>query len=66
MIEVEKKFKPTEEQLNAMVTGAEFLCEKVLHDVYYDYPDYRMFKKDVRLRNRNGNFELKIGQKMGG
>ncbi len=61
MIEVEKKFQPTEAQLQAMVVGAEFLGEKVLHDVYYDYPDYRMFKKGTRFRNRNGAFELKIG-----
>lgn len=61
MIEVEKKFQPTEEQLNAMLAGGEFLGEKVLHDVYYDYADYRMFKKGTRLRNRDGRFELKIG-----
>ena len=61
MIEVEKKFKPNEEQLNAMLKDAEFLGEKVLHDVYYDYPDYRMFKKGTRLRNRNGDWELKLG-----
>ena len=61
MIEVEKKFKPNAEQLNAMITDAEFLGEKILHDVYYDYPDYRMFKKGTRLRNRNGDWELKVG-----
>ena len=60
MIEVEKKFQPTEEQLRAMLEGAEFLGEVVNHDVYYDYSDYRLFKKDVRLRRRNKNFELKI------
>ncbi len=61
MIEVEKKFKPSTEQLNAMTQGAEFLGEKILHDVYYDYPDYRMFKNGTRLRNRNGEWELKVG-----
>lgn len=61
MIEVEKKFKPTEEQLQAMLEGAEFLGEKVLHDVYYDYSDYRMFKKGTRLRSRDGAWELKVG-----
>ena len=61
MIEVEKKFTPTEEQLAKLLEGAEFVGEKTVHDVYYDYPDFRMFKKDIRLRNRNGNFELKIG-----
>ena len=65
MIEVEKKFQLTEEQLNAMLEGAEFLGEKILHDVYYDYPDYRMFKKGTRLRNRNGDWELKLGKSGG-
>ncbi len=60
MIEVEKKFQPTEEQLKAMLEGAEFLGEVVNHDVYYDYPDYRLYKKDIMLRNRNGKYELKI------
>jgi adenylate cyclase class IV len=65
MIEVEKKFRPTEEQLNALIKDAEYLGEKVLYDIYYDYPDYRLFKKQIRLRNRNGNFELKLGKSSG-
>lgn len=62
MMEVEKKFKPTEDQLQKMLDGAKFIEEIILHDIYYDYPDYRLLKKSVRLRNRNGNFELKIGR----
>lgn len=61
MIEVEKKFRHTQEQLKAMLEGAEFLGEKILEDFYYDYPDYRLFKNYVYFRKRNGNFELKIG-----
>ena len=60
MIEVEKKFQPTEEQLKAMLEGAEFLGEVVNHDAYYDYPDFRLFKKGVKFRKRNENFEIKI------
>lgn len=60
MIEVEKKFQPTKEQLDAMLADAEFLGEVVNHDVLYDYPDYRLFKKHIRFRNRNGSFELKV------
>ncbi|MDQ5954260.1 MAG: hypothetical protein QG583_188 [Patescibacteria group bacterium] len=62
MIEVEKRFHPTEEQTKIMLQGAEFLGESVNHDIYYDYPDVRFLKKDIRLRNRNGSFELKIGK----
>src|SRR3989344_199194 len=65
MIEVEKKFQPTEEQLKVLLEGAEFLGEKIVHDIYYDYSDYRLLKKDVRLRNRNNFFELKVGKSSG-
>lgn len=61
MIEVEKKFRPTDSQLKTMLEEAEFLGEKILEDFYYDYPDYRLFKNYVYFRNRNGIFELKIG-----
>lgn len=68
MIEVEKRFQPTEEQLEKMLEGAEFLSEKVFSDIYYDYPDYRLFKKDVRLRKRTtsfSSFQLKINLSSG-
>ncbi|HAE36561.1 MAG: Thiamine-triphosphatase [Candidatus Nomurabacteria bacterium GW2011_GWF2_35_66] len=65
MIEVEKRFQPTEEQLNSLLKDAEFLGSKVNHDVYYDYEDYRLMKERVRLRSRNNNFELKLGHSRG-
>ena len=60
MIEVEKKFQPTGEQLEVLLAGAEFIGEKFYTDILYDFPDRRLFKKGFRLRNRNGDFELKI------
>lgn len=63
MIEVEKKFQPTEEELAAMLLGAEFMSEKVNHDIFYDLPDFPYLKQGMRLRNRNGRFELKIDVK---
>src|SRR3989344_1018380 len=60
MIEVEQKFQPTEGELRALLRDARFLGEVVNKDAYYDYPDWRFFKKNIWLRNRNGNFELKI------
>ncbi|MDO8659356.1 MAG: CYTH domain-containing protein, partial [Candidatus Parcubacteria bacterium] len=65
MIEVEKQFLPTEYQLKTLLEGAQFMGEKMDHDIYYDYADYQLFKKDIRLRNRNGFFELKIGKSSG-
>ncbi len=60
MIEVEKKFQPTEEQLQKLLAGAEFVSEKEHTDIYYDFPDYRLFKKGHRLRKRNDGYELKV------
>ena len=61
MIEVEKKFQPTAEQLAKLLDGAEFLGEVELHDLYFDFPDLRLIKNDIRLRKRNDGCELKIG-----
>lgn len=60
MIEVEKKFIPTEQNLKILLTDAEFLGEVTNHDIYYDYPDFRFLKGNIAFRKRNGNFELKI------
>ncbi len=60
MIEVEKKFQPTEEQLAAFLKDCTFVKEVKLHDLYYDYPDYRLWKKQIFLRNRNNGYELKV------
>ncbi len=63
MIEVEKKFQPTDEQLKSMLEGADFIKGSINHDIYYDYEDLRLLNNGIRLRNRNGSFEVKIKQK---
>lgn len=65
MIEVEKKFIPTTENLENLLKDSEFLGEVLNHDIYYDYSDYRFLKGGIALRNRNGNFELKIQSSSG-
>lgn len=60
MIEVEKKFSITPEELARLTAGAEFIGEKEFTDVYYDAPDHTLTKKGFWLRNRAGRFELKI------
>lgn len=60
MIEVEKKFIPTPENLQTLLEGAIFVGEVTNHDIYYDYSDYRFLKGNIALRKRNGRFELKI------
>jgi len=66
MIEVEKKFQPTEEQLNILLADSKFIEKKEISDTYWDYPDYRLLKESTRFRLRNGTFELKIHSKLGG
>ncbi len=60
MIEVEKRFNPSSEALAKMLADSEFLREKTLDNIYYDFEDYSLFKAYVKLRSRNGTFELKI------
>jgi len=60
MIEVEKKFQPTDAQLQNLIEGAEFVKEKDIVDVYYDTPTFEYFKKHIKLRLRDGEYELKI------
>lgn len=60
MIEVEKKFEPTEEQIKKITKDAIFIGELKNHDIYYDYTDFSLFQKSWKLRNRNGKFELKM------
>jgi adenylate cyclase class IV len=64
MIEVEKKFKTTEEQLKNLLKDAEFVSKFVNHDIYYDTPGLELSYLKTKLRKRNGELELKV--KVGG
>ena len=70
MIEVEKKFQPTEEKLKVLLSESVFLKNVLNHDIYYDFSDFRLIKKDVRFRLRNTGeksfYELKVRTKAGG
>ncbi len=66
MIEVEKNFQPTEDQLAKMLADSEFVSNKILHDIYYDFEDARLFRGYVKFRSRNGVYELKIKNQEGG
>lgn len=60
MIEIEKKFVIDNNKKNQLISGAEFLYKKVFTDTYYDTSDFSLTSKDVWLRLRDNNFELKI------
>ena len=60
MIEVEKKFQPTQEQKAKLLEGATFVSEKQVVDVYYDTSAFELAKKNMWLRNRNNTWELKV------
>lgn len=60
MIEIEKKFLPSSEQLVQMLQGATSKGEIIQRDTYYDTKEYTLSLKDWWLRKRNASFELKI------
>ncbi len=60
MIEVEKKFRIQPGDEEKLTTGATFIREVTMHDVYYDTTDYRLSLKNKCLRLRNKGFELKV------
>jgi thiamine-triphosphatase len=60
MIEIEKKFVIDNNKKNQFVSEAEFLYKKVFTDTYYDNDDFSLTSKDIWLRSRDNNFELKI------
>ena len=61
IIEVEQRFKTKKKELDRLLKDSNFLGEKTNHDVYYDFPDYRLAKTRIKLRVRNGGaYELKV------
>jgi thiamine-triphosphatase len=65
MIEVEKKFILTEEQKERLLKDAEFFSKVIFTDEYFDTDVYTLTTKDVWLRARDGQWELKIPMTLG-
>jgi thiamine-triphosphatase len=65
MIEVEKKFHLTEEQKERLIKDSEFFSKVIFTDEYYDTDTYTLTTKDVWLRARDGQWELKIPMAVG-
>ncbi|OGH67677.1 MAG: hypothetical protein A3C15_02625 [Candidatus Magasanikbacteria bacterium RIFCSPHIGHO2_02_FULL_50_9b] len=64
MIEVEKKFRPSPDELARLLTGAELISRKENNDVFFDTLDFQLSKKWSWLRDRNGSMELKVAVHM--
>jgi adenylate cyclase class IV len=62
MIEVEKKLKPPFETICRIKNDATFIVFQTINDVLYDYQDLTLIKNNMRLRRRNGKFELKVSK----
>lgn len=60
MIEIEKKYLVDDEKIKEITQDAKFLGQKELIDIYYDTDDFKLTTKDWWLRNRNGQYELKM------
>lgn len=63
MIEVEKKFYSSPKILTFLKEEAELVGEAIIHDIYFDTPDFKLAHQNCWFRNRNGSFELKIPTK---
>ena len=60
MIEVEKKFKLDNNQLARIEKLAKFVSKKTFTDSYFDDEKYSLTSRDVWLRKRGNDFEMKI------
>ena len=60
MIEIEKKFEASEEDIERITEGAKFVKESINKDTYYDREGFPLVKNNIFLRKRNGRFELKL------
>jgi len=61
MIEVEQKVLLRESDLKTIERLGTFLGSRMLTDTYFDTPDFRYTTSDIWLRERECQFELKIG-----
>lgn len=60
MIEVEKKFSIDEAVIKRIEVDAEYISTVVYHDALFDDDHYSLISKDIWLRTRNGQVELKL------
>lgn len=60
MIEVEKKLLLKPEEIEELLKGADFIKEVINDDTYFDTKDFELIKKDIWLRKRNREFEIKL------
>jgi len=60
MIKVEKKFILTAKDIEKVLEISQFVDERLFRDIYYDTDDYFLSQKDIWLRSREENFELKV------
>jgi thiamine-triphosphatase len=59
-IEVEKKFILDNSDKNILISGAESIGTKIFTDIYYDNGTYDLTCNDIWLRERDGQWELKL------
>lgn len=60
MIEVEKKFSIDETVIKRIEVDAKYISTVVYHDALFDDDQHSLISKDIWLRTRNGQVELKL------
>ncbi|MBN2478669.1 MAG: CYTH domain-containing protein [Parachlamydiales bacterium] len=63
MIEIEKKVSLSDSQIERIKKEAIFLKETKIVDTYYDTKDFLYTLKNIWIRKRDSQFELKVGLK---
>lgn len=60
MIEIEKKFILSDDDIRRLTEGAVFISEKYIKDTYFDTQQYALTTRDTWLRQRDECWELKV------
>lgn len=66
MIEIEKKVRLESHHVEEITTNGTFIEELHIKDTYFDHSDFRFTTKNMWLRQRENQFELKKGIKREG
>ena len=60
MIEIEKKYELTDHDYQIIKNNCSFVVKKNVYDNFYDTNDFSLFQKKIKLRERNGEMQLKM------
>jgi thiamine-triphosphatase len=60
LIEVEKKFLLSDQDIALLLENSQFLGQVTFTDIYFDTKDFKLISQYLWLRKRDNSFELKV------